>query len=138
MPDAVLVGVVGPCGSGKSTLISTLRARQDLEGVILRHIAQEHSYVPSMWQRITRPHLLIFLDASYAETVRRRQLNWSEGEYAEQQRRLAHARAHAHLYLMTDALSIDQVVEAVLNFLRDQGVTSLPDDDRRADLSPFV
>jgi len=29
------------------------------------HIAQEHSYVPYMWKRITNPDLLIYLNASF-------------------------------------------------------------------------
>jgi adenylate kinase family enzyme len=55
--DKVLVGVVGPCGSGKSTLIAALEA----QGYPCRHIAQEHSYVKDMWKRITNPDVLIFL-----------------------------------------------------------------------------
>ena len=79
-----VIGVVGPCGAGKSTLISNLRR----QGIVCRHIAQEHSYVPDMWRRITRPDILIFLDASYAVTVARRKLTWSFEEYNEQVVRL--------------------------------------------------
>jgi nicotinamide riboside kinase len=107
------VGVVGPCGSGKTTLIAGLAAYQ----IRTRHIAQEHSYVPYMWQRITNPDFLIFLDASYPETIRRRQLNWSIEEYEEQHRRLAHARLHAHLYIDTDPLTPQEVIQQVVEFL---------------------
>lgn len=113
-----VIGVVGPCGSGKTTLANGLKPY----GIILRHIAQEHSYVPTMWQRITNPDLLIFLDASYTETVRRRQLDWSPEEYQEQHRRLAHARQHAHLYLFTDSLTPSQMIQTVLLFLIEHGV----------------
>ncbi len=113
-----LIGVVGPCGSGKTTLISALQ----LYGFSMRHIAQEHSYVPSMWQRITNPDILIYLDASFSETVRRRNLVWNQSEYDEQKRRLAHARQHADLYLFTDTLSPEQVAKAVLEFLSSRGI----------------
>lgn len=111
---AVIIGVVGVCGSGKSTLAAGLRRL----GIDIRHIAQEHSYVPYMWQRITNPDLLIFLDVSYPVSMQRRPLNWLPEEYQEQQRRLLHARQHANLYIYTDPLSPNQVQEIVLEFLR--------------------
>ncbi|MEJ5240401.1 MAG: hypothetical protein WHS87_04320 [Anaerolineales bacterium] len=108
-----LIGVVGPCGAGKSTLIAGLSRH----GYTCRHIAQEHSYVPDMWLRLSHPDVLIFLNASYETTVRRRALNWTMEEYQEQQRRLAHARAHADLIVETDELSIEEVLGRVLEFL---------------------
>jgi len=115
-PDSkrFLIGVVGPCGSGKSTLIAGL----EHEGFRCRHIAQEHSYVPDMWQRITNPDLLIYLIASFEVSTQRRKLNWNETEYKEQLRRLEHARQHANLVIETDALSPAQVLERTLNFIR--------------------
>ena len=59
---SLLVGIVGPCGSGKSTLVEGL----EKHGYECRHIAQEHSYVPDMWQLITQPDILIYLNASFA------------------------------------------------------------------------
>jgi len=100
-----LIGVVGPCAAGKSTLIAILRSH----GIAVRHIAQEHSYVQAMWQRLTNPDLLVFLDVSYPETMKRRRLNWQEGEYQEQQRRLSHARAHADIYIYTDGLTPEEI-----------------------------
>jgi deoxyadenosine/deoxycytidine kinase len=113
-PSDPLIGIVGPCGAGKSTLIEGLRAL----GFRCRHIAQEHSYVPNMWQRISHPDLLIFVQASFAACTARRRLNWSEADYLEQLRRLEHARRHAHLTIETDALSIEQVREQAAAFLR--------------------
>ncbi len=109
-----LIGIVGPCGSGKSTLIAGL----EKAGLRCRHIAQEHSYVPYMWQRITNPEFLIFLNASFPVCTARRRLNWSEEDFHEQIRRLDHARQHADLVIETDNLSIEGVLQAALSFLR--------------------
>lgn len=109
-----LVGIVGPCGSGKTTLTEAL----DALGYSTRHIAQEHSYVKDMWKRISNPDLLVFLQVSYPVSQQRRPMNWTEAEYNEQQRRLAHAREYADLLLDTDNLNIDEVREQVLAFIR--------------------
>jgi ABC-type cobalamin/Fe3+-siderophores transport system ATPase subunit len=111
--DKVLVGVVGPCGSGKSTLIAALEA----QGYPCRHIAQEHSYVKDMWKRITNPDVLIFLQASFAVSTARRKLNWNESDYLEQQRRLAHALTNADLVVDTDSLPPEEVARRALDFL---------------------
>jgi hypothetical protein len=70
-----------------------------------------------MWLRLTRPDALIYLDAGYETTCHRRRLNWTPAEYAEQLHRLRHARQHAGLYLPTDDLTPDDVVERVMVFL---------------------
>jgi deoxyadenosine/deoxycytidine kinase len=113
-----VIGIVGPCGSGKTTLVKRLSAL----GINARHIAQEHSYVGAMWQKITHPDYLIFLDASYAETIRRRNLNWTVEEYQEQHRRLAHARQNADLYIFTDDLKPAQISQIVLDFLKEHAI----------------
>ena len=112
--SSMLIGFVGPCASGKSTITSEMEAR----GYKTRHIAQEHSYVQDMWQRITNPDILIFLQASYSVTLKRRNLNWKEKDYNEQQLRLAHAREHADLYINTDELSIEEVIQQILIFIQ--------------------
>lgn len=111
---SLLVGVVGPCGSGKSALTEGL----EKNGYVCRHIAQEHSYVPDMWQVMTNPGLLIYLDVSFQISTERTNLNWQEKDYMEQLRRLSHARAHAHIIIETDTLTPDQVLQKVLAFLR--------------------
>ena len=115
-PGPVRVGIVGPCTSGKSTLMANLRPAAP-PGIELRHIAQEHSYVPRMWQVISHPRLLVFLDVSFPVTLQRKNLGWSEAEYLEQQRRLAHAREHASFYLDTTSLSAEEVLDGVIHFL---------------------
>ena len=110
----IIIGVVRPCGSGKSTLIAGLTTA----GFLGRHIAQEHSYVPYMWKRITNPDLLIYLNASFETCTRRRKLNWSDEDYLEQLRRLAHARQNADLIIETDLLSLDEVLSHLIGYLR--------------------
>ena len=109
----LLVGIVGPCGAGKSTLIAGLAQNN----ILARHIAQEHSYVPDMWLRLTKPDFLIYLDASYPIATKRRKLNWTEAEYRQQVERLTHAKAHASLYIQTDLLSPDEILTKVINFI---------------------
>jgi thymidylate kinase len=107
------IAVVGPCAAGKSTLVRELVRR----GYQAKHIAQEHSYAPAMWQKISNPDILIYLDVSYPISMARRPLNWTEEEFCAQNDRLQHARQHADLYLHTDPLSIEQVLTAVLDYL---------------------
>lgn len=110
-----LVGVVGPCKAGKSTLIAALQKH----GVRARHIAQEHSYVKDMWRRLSKPDLLIFLDVSYPVAQERHQLTWTLSEYETQVQRLRHAREHADFYVLTDGKSPEDVLQKALNFLKE-------------------
>ena len=114
-PSKPLIGVVGPCGSGKSTLIAGL----ERYGYPCRHIAQEHSYVLAMWQIISGPEFLIYLGSSFPVSTARRRLDWLERDYLEQLRRLAHAREHAHLIIDTNNLTPGQVLQTALDFLKD-------------------
>ncbi len=109
-----LIGVVGPCGSGKSTLIAGL----EQYGYACRHIAQEHSYVPAMWQILSKPDILIFLHASFPISTERRKLNWRIQDYEEQSRRLSHAHDHAHIIIDTDDLTPEQVLQTALDYLK--------------------
>lgn len=113
-----LIGIVGPCGSGKSTLLASLEARN----FRCRHIAQEHSYVKHMWQVITKPDLLIFLECSFENCTQRRQLNWTRTNYEDQQNRLSHARQHANLIIDTNVHSQAEVFEIALKFLEKQNL----------------
>ena len=108
-----LIGVVGPCGAGKSTLIGGL----EQHGFACRHIAQEHSYVQAMWQIISKPDILIYLHSSFDTSTQRRKLNWLEKDYDEQLRRLSHARAHADILVETDNLTPVQVLQIAMDAL---------------------
>lgn len=105
------IAIVGPCGAGKSMLAKELRNL----GLPARQIAQEHSFAPAMWQHLSEPDILIYLDASYETCSQRKDLNWLPQEYAKQIHRLQHARQHCDIYVNTDNLKPEEVVERVLN-----------------------
>jgi hypothetical protein len=109
----IKIGIVGPCAAGKTTLIVALRKL----GYNAHHIAQEHSYVADMWLRISKPDVLIYLDVSYPNSMLRRPMNWDEADFLEQVKRLGHARRHASLYIDSNALTPDEVLQQTLAFL---------------------
>jgi dephospho-CoA kinase len=107
------VAIVGVCASGKSTLAKALRQF----GIDAVDVAQEHSLVPYMWEKLTRPDVLIYLEASQA-TVRARWPHKGNVDFVEEQmRRLAHARAHADIIITVDELSPQQTLARVLQQL---------------------
>lgn len=112
-PGEAILGIVGPCAAGKSTLVDQLRSR----GYQVKHIAQEHSYVKDMWAKIAQPDILIYLDVSYEVSCERNPINWSLKNFEEQIERLSHARESAHLYIDTNGRSPGEVLEIVLSNL---------------------
>ena len=114
MSQSLKIGVVGACGSGKTTLKKGLQKH----GIDIRQIAQEHSYVPDMWQRLSNPDVLIFLEVSYPITMKRKPFYWQDADYQEQIHRLRHAYENADLHVDTDHLSPDEVLENVLAFIK--------------------
>lgn len=108
-----LIAEVGPCGLGKTVLVQALRER----GYNAREVVQEHSYVPTMWQRITQPDLLIYLDVSWEVACQRWSTDAGADWWAELAQRLRHARQHADLYILTDELTPQEVLDRVLAFL---------------------
>jgi thymidylate kinase len=110
------VKVVGPCASGKSVLIARLRAL----GYDACSAAQDHSFVPDMWQRLNPPDVLVFLDVTLEATLQRGRtgIGWDQTYLDEQHRRLRHARAHCDLYLPTSDISEEQVLARVVEFLQ--------------------
>lgn len=117
MNDEALIAIVGPCKSGKSTLVNGLTEK----GYRARQVAQEHSFAPSMWQRVTNPDLLIYLHSEYETTVSRG-LNWLERDHTEQQTRLKHARENADIEIATDELEASEVLGQIVNFLEKAGI----------------
>ena len=116
-PARPIVGIVGPCCAGKTTLARLLQA----QGFAAKPIAQEHSFAPRMWQQIGHADLLIYLDVSHPVALARRWMNWQPADLEEQHRRLAHARANCNLYLDTDPFSAEAVRQQVADFLTQAG-----------------
>ena len=89
-------------------------------GYNAREVNQEHSYVPNMWQRITQPDLLIYLDVSQEAASERRRAEGSAMWWEELNRRLRHAFRHADLLIQTDDLTPGEVLNAAVAFLEHQ------------------
>lgn len=110
------VKVVGPCASGKTVLAERLKEL----GYEASAAAQDHSYVPDMWQRINPPDVLVYLDVSLDSARQRGRIGhgWDQAYLDAQSYRLRHARAHCDLYLSTDGLSEEDVLSQVIGFLQ--------------------
>lgn len=107
------VAVVGPCASGKSSLVEALTER----GFDAYSVAQEHSISSDLWAR-QKPDVLIFLDVSLLSIrIRRESPAWPSSVFEQQRIRLHDARAAADLIIDTDALGRQGVVEAALAHL---------------------
>ncbi|MEN6580025.1 MAG: hypothetical protein ABFD05_05260 [Anaerolineaceae bacterium] len=113
-----LIGIVGVCASGKSTLLKSLTA----SGYNCRHIAQEHSYVKDMWSRLVHPDILIFLEVSYEKTLERKPLTWTRDEYEIQFHRLRHAYENAHIHINTNELTPQELLDTAVQEI--QRITS--------------
>ena len=111
VPEQRIV-VVGPCASGKSRLVDALRE----QGYNAHAAAQEHSYVQTMWL-MTNPSHLIYLDADIDTIRARRPVSWGQSYLDEENQRLAHARQHADVIIMTNDLTPGEVADRALNFL---------------------
>jgi chloramphenicol 3-O-phosphotransferase len=111
------IAVVGPCSAGKSTLAKALKS---LGYDDIRQPAQEHSYVPDMWLRISQPDILIYLDVDNVNVKKRREYVDDQQRLPGQQQRLAHARQWCDFYLDTSSLSPAEVREAVVTFLHNR------------------
>lgn len=106
------VVVVGPCASGKSTLVRHLRAL----GYDASAAGQEHSEIPTLW-RHTAPDVLIALQVDLATVRRRRGADWPERLHETQKQRLAAAFAAADLVLDSTALDAEALLDSALQFL---------------------
>lgn len=110
------VVVVGPCASGKTTLVDLLKK----ENVDASSVAQEHSNMPDMFL-MKDPDYVIFLDVTYGEITRRRDVSWEKGRFRRQRRKLEKAWRRADLRILTDGRSPSEVRDEVLRFLRKVG-----------------
>ena len=112
----VLIGIVGPCKSGKTTLSVGLNKL----GQNSKTIAQEHSFSPSMWKKITNPDILIYLNVDFENTIKRSDLNWLPKDLEKQKKRLTNALAEADLVVETSNLNITEVLIKVNSYLKEQ------------------
>ena len=113
------IKIVGVCGSGKSELAGRLQ----MLGYHAHQVSQEHSGVPDLWRRRNPTDVLIYLDAS-GDTARQRypHLNLHDAYLNKERQRLAHARAHADCYVLTNDLNPDEVLAQVLGCLQALGL----------------
>jgi len=114
-PDRPRVVVVGPCASGKSTLVAGLRRL----GFAASACGQEHSEIATLW-RHTDPDIVVALAVDLA-TIRARRgvTEWPEWLYDAQRRRLRQAEAAATLRVDTPQFDPAAVLELVASHLRD-------------------
>ena len=108
------IAVVGPCASGKSTLVNSLRAK----GYDAHAVAQEHSAVRDLWNS-RKPDLLVALDVSLEVVRQRRSPEWLEAVYERQHKRLAAAYRAADIIIDTSANSADEVLATVEELIQD-------------------
>jgi RNase adaptor protein for sRNA GlmZ degradation len=110
--SAPRVVVVGTCASGKTTLVTTLRAH----GYDASVSAQEHSAVPRLWQRAD-PDVLIALVVNIDAVRERRDPSWPSWLHDVQEERLADAQDAADLVIDTSDLGASEVAERAIQFL---------------------
>lgn len=109
------VAIVGPCASGKSTLVAMLR-QHGYEAYV---VAQEHSVVPGLWNH-QHPDRLIALTTDLKTIRNRRGSEWPEAIYRAQIERLRAAYQAAGLVIDTGRTSKRAAVQLSLDFLRSQ------------------
>ncbi|MDW7652235.1 MAG: hypothetical protein SCK29_13365 [Bacillota bacterium] len=110
-----VIGVVGNCVAGKTTLVSGLTTR----GYRAVNIAQEHSTAQRLWRR-KDPDYLVCLSCTLQTAKKRREIYWGQERLDDQRARLAHARQHCDLYLPTDEMEIEAVLETVITAVNEK------------------
>ncbi len=106
------VVVVGPCASGKTTLVRNLQAM----GVDARVSGQEHSAIRNLWQRL-EPDVLIALDLDLETLRERRGSTWPAGLYGIQHARLEGAFDSANALIDTSQTPEAEVLEAAMEVI---------------------
>jgi molybdopterin-guanine dinucleotide biosynthesis protein len=124
---AASIVVIGPCGTGKTTLVEALQA----QGYAARVVAQEHSAVQHLWEHQETPTALIMLDATPAVISARRHNEFPQWLYEQQRQRLRSAEEHATLYLHTDELASEQVQQQVIEHLQYLDIAPEPGDQNQ-------
>lgn len=114
-PDPRRIVVVGPCASGKSTLVSALRNL----GYDARVSGQEHSEISHLWRR-SEPDVLIALKVDIAAVLKRRGQTWPPWLLDIQVARLQSAFAAADLSIDTSRSTVDEMVAKAATHLNDR------------------
>jgi hypothetical protein len=112
---ATRIVVVGPCASGKTTLVQALRER----GYDAHVCGQEHSDIAALWQRLG-PDVLVALEADVDAIRRRRGASWPEWLHDLQTKRLRAAAAAADLTIDTSRRDPQAMIDQVVLFLRER------------------
>ena len=107
--NALRVVVVGPCASGKTTLVENLKRI----GIDARVSGQEHSAIRNLWRRL-EPDVLIALDLDLDTLRERRNPTWPADLYSVQHVRLAGAFEAATVVINTSDTPEEDVFEQVL------------------------
>lgn len=110
--DTRRIAVVGPCASGKTTLVEALVAR----GYHAYAVGQEHSVISDLWNR-RDPDVLIALDLDLEVVRQRRSPTWPTDIYAVQHQRLQPAFEAADLRIDTGEHDIESTVRLALELL---------------------
>lgn len=108
------VAVVGPCASGKTTLVEGLQ-RHGYDAYVC---GQEHSEIPTLW-RHGDPAAVIVLDIDLETVRRRRGADWPSALFATQVRRLRSARAAALAVIDAGRLSAADVLATAVTALKE-------------------
>jgi len=98
------VVVVGPCASGKTTLVERLKEL----GIDARVSGQEHSAVRNLWRRLD-PDILIALEIDLDTLRSRRSQSWPQSLFEVQLDRLREAVAAADAVIDSVVLSEHEV-----------------------------
>lgn len=106
------IAIVGVCASGKTTLVKGLKDA----GYDAYNVAQEHSGIHNFWNK-HHPDILIMIDATLPAIKKRRLVFWDQERLDVQHKRLSDAKAHANLFIQTDAYTADEVREQVIDYV---------------------
>ena len=118
------VAVVGPCASGKSTIVQALR---DI-GLDAYSVAQEHSIIGDLWNH-REPEIVVYLDVSLdAIRDRRRNPHWPAWIYDLQIDRLSDARSNATFVVDTSTKSSDEIIDELRGAIQANSLASGGDE----------